>query len=593
MSLNTLETAYANGEIIDASHINELTLALLGALVGRDGNGVPTPNQSLGTLAIPWGNLYAKGIILNGLALDAGKITSLPNRIVSGKTRSLSSAPDFLRADGISLAFDILGASVDLVLSINNDAVSISSDLNKTGVVAAPAANNTAQVNDLSMSNSLYAGEDGTAIIIDNVGSEITSLVGQIVALKTPTGEILQGYLKTSALITNCFRGFYYDSSGNPIARGNLSNNDVLTLMRIGWVFIEDNGTTIDISYTTPSKSFAAPSSPSTGDYWFDISNQIWKRYSGISWDIINRILIGNVVSDDTDTIASRSGDFSNNFEDTNNVDIEIFSTEIIKSKEMQGRINVYGTEVQIDHTFLGWNITTDLESPLVEAPDTTYYIYLSDQGEPVISNEKPYYREDLKGSYHPYHSWRVIGSLFNDNSSDIVHTKIITDSEEGIVGGVITLAYEITPDDHLFCDGSSIRRVEFPELFKKIGVKYGSVDGNHFNIPDGRGVFFRGFDNGRGIDTGRVFGTYQNDATKIPNIAFTTNASGNHTHLVYSASVTAGSGANTAGRADSGNPDLSDDSGGAGDHSHSITGGGDAETRPDNITVNYYIKYQ
>jgi hypothetical protein len=423
MSLNTLETAYVNGQVIDASHINELTLSLLGQLVGRDSEGIPTPGQSLGTLAIPWGNLYATGIILDGLALDVSSITSLPNRIVSGATRSLSSLPDFLRADGAALAFDILGATTDLVLSINNTATTISSDLNKTGVTAAPSTNNTCDVNDTNISSDIYAGEKGEAIeeiTIDAVGSEISSRVGQIAAFQTPAGEIFQALIKNATTLTNVFRGFYFDDGGDPISRDVLSNNDTLTLLNIGWVFVEDNGTTVDISYITPVVAYSSPNSPSTGDYWFDISNQVWKRYSGVSWEIINRILIGQVVSDDTNTIASRCEDFSNPYSDFNNAVIEVFSSEIVKIKDTSHRVNVYGTEVLIDLTKTDFNITTDLETGLTEASDTLYYLYLSDQGQAIISDEKPYYRADLKGHYHPYHSYRCIGEVYNDSSSDL-----------------------------------------------------------------------------------------------------------------------------------------------------------------------------
>ncbi len=424
MGLNTLETAYVNGQVIDASHINELTLALLGQLVGRDANGVPTPGQSLGTLAIPWGNIYATGLILNGEAIDTSLITALANRIVSGQTRSLSGQPDFLRADGAALACEILGATTDLVLSINNSAVSVTSDLSKTGLSAAPNTNNTAQINDTTMSNDEYAGEYGAAIeeiIIDNVGSEVSALVGQIVAFQTPTGEIFKGYLESATKIINVFRGYYFDDTGTPIERGNLSNNDTITLMKIGYIFVEDNGTTVDVTYTTPSISFTAPSGPSTGDYWFDISNQVWKRYSGIAWEIIDRILIGEIVSDDTNTIASRSYDFSNQFRELNTAEITIKSSEIIETVNREVRVNVYGTELIIDLSKLSWNITTDLETGLTEAASTDYYLYVDSDGQTIISTRKPYYRPDLKGWYHPYHTWRCVSVCFNDSSSDLV----------------------------------------------------------------------------------------------------------------------------------------------------------------------------
>jgi len=422
MSTNTLETAYVNGQIIDASHINELTLALLGEFVGRDANGIPTPGQSLGTLAIPWDQLYANGIVLNGQALDVSTIVSNPNRIVSGATRSLSSMPDYLRADGSTNEFNILGDTTDLVLSINNTAVSVNTDLNVAGITLAPSTNNTADINDADMTNDLYAGEVDSGrpeIKIDAVGSEITNRVGQVAAFLTPAGEVFRGLIKDSTTITNVYRGWYLDSSGNAVNRGNLSNNDTVTILQIGWVFVEDNGSTVDITYNTPTIAFSAPNSPATGDYWLDLENKTWKRYSGASWEIINRTLIGEIVSDDTSTLYSRSLDFSNNFNEINNVDIELFSTEIAQAK-YNIIASIYGTQIEVNIKKLSWNITTDLESGQSETSETFYWLYLSDEGEPIISSTKPHFRPDLKGYYHTHQSWRSVGNVYNDVSNDL-----------------------------------------------------------------------------------------------------------------------------------------------------------------------------
>lgn len=433
MSLNTLQTAYSNGDIIDSSHINELTLALLGSFVGRNSSGIPASGQSLGTLALPWGNVYASGLVLNGLALDTSTIVSSPNRIVSGKTRSLSSMPDFIRANGAALSFQILGATTNLLLSINNTATTINTDITKTGFTAAPTTNNTCLVNDATMTNDKYAGEEGTEIIIDTVGTEISSRVGQIVAFKRST-EIMLGYIKSATVISDVYRGFFFDSSGNPIVRENLSNNDSLTILSTGWVFVENNGTTVDVSYRTPVVAFTSPSAPVTGDYWYDLANNVWKRYSGASWEIINRILVGVVAADGTACIGSRSFDFSNSFSELNNVELEISTTEIIKSKDIDYMVNVYGTKLFFQKSFLSWNITTNLESPLTEASSTIYYLYISDKGQSVISTEKPYYRPDLSGYYHPFHSWRCMGKCFNDGSSNLTMCLDIMAKNERVI---------------------------------------------------------------------------------------------------------------------------------------------------------------
>lgn len=423
MGTETLQTAYVNGDIIDASHTNELTASLLGSFVGRDTSGVPASGKSLGTLALPWGNIYGDSLVLDGVALDTSLITSSPNRIVSGKERSLSSMPDFIRADGAALEFDVLGATTNLLLSINSTAISVTTDITKTGFTAAPGSNNTCAVNDATMSNDKYAGEDGSVITIGTVGTEISSRVGQLAAFSNGT-EILLAYINSATELSQVRRGYFFDSSGNPKVRANLSNTNVLTILSLGWVFVEDNGTTVDVSYRTPTYAYAAPSAPQTGDYWYDLANGVWKRYSGASFDIIDRILVGMVAANTTACIGSRCFDFSKNFSSENKIELEVSTTEIVRSKSLRSQANVYGTDVSgLTNKFI-WNITTDLESGVTESTSTMYYLYLSDEGQVIISDERPHNRPELLGYYHPFQSWRCVGEIYNDAGDDVVYAQ-------------------------------------------------------------------------------------------------------------------------------------------------------------------------
>jgi len=57
------------------------------------------------------------------------------------------------------------------------------------------------------------------------------------------------------------------------------------------------------------------------------------------------------------------------------------------------------------------------------------------------------------------------------------------------VVGEVVTYAGDTSPDPKwLLCDGRSLLRTDYPDLFNVIGVLYGAVDGSHFNIPDLQG---------------------------------------------------------------------------------------------------------
>lgn len=54
--------------------------------------------------------------------------------------------------------------------------------------------------------------------------------------------------------------------------------------------------------------------------------------------------------------------------------------------------------------------------------------------------------------------------------------------------GTVMAFAGSTAPVGYLICDGASILRTDYPDLFTVIGTQYGSVDATHFTIPDIRG---------------------------------------------------------------------------------------------------------
>jgi microcystin-dependent protein len=57
-------------------------------------------------------------------------------------------------------------------------------------------------------------------------------------------------------------------------------------------------------------------------------------------------------------------------------------------------------------------------------------------------------------------------------------------------------------PFGFLICDGSAVSRITYARLFSYIGISYGPGDGSTtFNLPDLRGFFTRGWDNGAGHD--------------------------------------------------------------------------------------------
>lgn len=132
--------------------------------------------------------------------------------------------------------------------------------------------------------------------------------------------------------------------------------------------------------------------------------------------------------------------------------------------------------------------------------------------------------------------------------------------------GQVNAFARATAPTGWLKANGAAVSRVTYNALFAAIGTAFGVGDGSTtFNLPDMRGEFVRGLDDGRGVDAGRSIGTVQTDSVKSVGISReTTNP--------FAQGTNAGSGYLRTGAGDPVIP--------AG-----------AETRPRNVSLLYCIK--
>ncbi len=80
--------------------------------------------------------------------------------------------------------------------------------------------------------------------------------------------------------------------------------------------------------------------------------------------------------------------------------------------------------------------------------------------------------------------------------------------------GSVFCMAVATIPTGYLECNGAAVSRTTYAALFAIIGTTYGTGNGSStFNIPDLRGEFVRGFDNGKGTDSGRSIASSQGSA--------------------------------------------------------------------------------
>lgn len=131
-------------------------------------------------------------------------------------------------------------------------------------------------------------------------------------------------------------------------------------------------------------------------------------------------------------------------------------------------------------------------------------------------------------------------------------------------------------PEGFLKANGANVSRTTYAALFAVLGTAYGAGDGSTtFTLPDYRGEFFRGWDNGRGVDSGRSINTSQGQEIA------------SHNHRIRLGSVENGGGRDCGCYPQI---DNSNYCGACGEGCVSWSGGN--ETRPKNYAMLAIIKY-
>ena len=201
-------------------------------------------------------------------------------------------------------------------------------------------------------------------------------------------------------------------------------------------------------------------------------------------------------------------------------------------------------------------------------------------------------------------------GEFLQTDGSGVLSFSVVTGVPSG---AVFCMAVATIPSGYLECNGQTVNRTSYAALFAVIGTQYGAGNGSTtFEVPDLRGEFIRGFDNGKGTDSGRSIGTAQ------------AAAFGQHQHSVdlttsnksLTGSVQAisqsyridGTASGVFSKASNRNARLFGNSGGEAQcggfdmdasHDHTVTGNtgnqgstsNSNETRPRNIAMMYIIK--
>ncbi len=135
--------------------------------------------------------------------------------------------------------------------------------------------------------------------------------------------------------------------------------------------------------------------------------------------------------------------------------------------------------------------------------------------------------------------NWQPFGAVTPENAAAAMFDMFdLLASNIGacrMIGEIIAYAGTTSPDTDkwLPCDGSSLLRADYPDLFTVIGTTYGSVDGTHFNIPDLQGRSASGAGTGAGLSAVSVGDSYgeENHVLVTAELASHSHTDTGHTH--------------------------------------------------------------
>ena len=384
---------------------------LIQAITGEDEWYVP-PGESLASLAAIVG------------------ASSYANRIISGAVDGNEQPQHLVAPGGTSFDLALNGNPTSFRYVVDGAQYTISADLtlDMTAAAGPSGAASEATFSDsynTGAFNKILGEMPGTTIAVGSVGAGWTSRADKLSAFKFVNGstEYFLGIYRSGGYIENCQRGYFFNSAGTN-GRVQMAGAEVITILQLSYIFAKTDGTIVrNSSNNEPIVSGTEPTAPSAGDFWYDLDAQIWKQYSGSAWAAANVTFIGLCAQSSVACEATRSSDWFQNYSPLCDVSPQVMNDGVtVKEHRPGGVISAYGSTLALSQSQLSWSMATDLDTGVVEAASTVYYLYLSNTFGPKISDVPPHDRQqDLKGHYHPSKPWRCIGYVANNDVSALI----------------------------------------------------------------------------------------------------------------------------------------------------------------------------
>lgn len=442
---------FVAGEVNIASKLNNWFNARVGHLLpfGLDG-ATNDGQQDVGSSQRRWRDGYFSN------SLQVGNSVITEDSISGNATNSYainsvavlsedSNLPHVIRTNGTDEISLFASADEPLSLVIKGEVVTRESSflVDSNEIVSIGATGAVAQVKRFyyeGQQESRWIGQEDSLIRLHNEGSLWSSLnhgdaiafsigdelsIGRYFKMKHPNFDDNNLYITG---ITNAKRGYFIKADSITPATVGLNEDDNITRLNLGWLLFDQSQGVAVVTYSEPTRSSTAPTNPASRDYWFDIPNDTWRRYSGTSWIEENKILLGEIAVDASgNCIGTRTYDLSKNYlrdETIKNAIVELSDTKYtLKCKPHN--IYVYGTAYLFSDASHDVNLVFDGNNSKqltggLQA-DTLYYAYIKNTGALCIETAPPHERSDLKGYYHPYATWRCVGAFYTDANAEIL----------------------------------------------------------------------------------------------------------------------------------------------------------------------------
>lgn len=184
------------------------------------------------------------------------------------------------------------------------------------------------------------------------------------------------------------------------------TNNDTTGDKDIIWEMIPNDGSPI----YTPNISLVPKIS---NQYYYNTNDGYWYRWDGSSFiKRENAWLIGAVACDSTKILATKAISPKQIVNNINNIQLEVISNQLIRSKNFNSQVSVFGEIFESRNQYLEWDLSS--------APyETQIFLYIDRTGKTIVSNEPP--TKGSNGDYiSHYNYWRCVGWCTRPTDSGI-----------------------------------------------------------------------------------------------------------------------------------------------------------------------------